>query len=74
MCQKARTLGQESFSLLEQISLLEQKAQESAALLLRDDVEEGKDESTPVLALADQRVVDTLEGWLVTLERRKTNV
>ena len=73
MCRKAQALGEDTPWILEKISVLERKVEESAASLLRNDVEEDKDRTTPVLPLADQRVVETLEGWLETLQRRKAN-
>ena len=45
--------------------------EDSAASLLR--YEEDQDRSTPTLLRADQRVVETMEGWLETLQRRKAN-
>ncbi len=73
MCRKAQALGENAPWMLEKISVLEQKVEESAASLLRYEEEEDKDRSTPDLLRADQIVVETLEGWLETLQRRKAN-
>lgn len=73
MCRKAQALREDAPWILEKISVLERKVEESAASLLRNDAEEDKDRTTLVLPLADQRVVETLEGWLETLQRRKAN-
>ncbi len=73
MCRKAQALGEDAPWILGKISVLERKVEESAASLLRNDAEEDKDRTTPVLPLADQIVVETLEGWLETLQRRKAN-
>ncbi|MDE0332431.1 MAG: tetratricopeptide repeat protein [Nitrospinae bacterium] len=73
ICRKALILGENTSWILEKISALERKAEESTAPLLRNEVEEDKDRSTPVLSLADESVVQTLEGWLETLHRRKAN-
>ena len=73
MCRKAQALGLSSPWILEKISVLERNVEESAASLLRNDAEEDKDRTTLVFPLADQRVVETLEGWLETLQRRKAN-
>ena len=73
MCRKAQALGENAPWILGKISVLERKVEESAASLLRNDAEEDKDRTTPVLPLADQIVVETLEGWLETLQRRKAN-
>lgn len=71
MCRKAQALGLSTPWILEKISVLEQKVEDSAASLLR--YEEDKDRSTPTLLRADQIVVETMEGWLETLQRRKAN-
>lgn len=71
MCRKAQALGLSTPWILEKISVLEQKVEDSAASLLR--YEEDKDRSTPTLLRADQLVVETMEGWLETLQRRKAN-
>ena len=73
MCRKAQALGEDAPWILGKISVLERKVEESAASLLRNDAEEDKDRTTLVLPLADQIVVETLEGWLETLQRRKAN-
>lgn len=73
MCRKAQALGLGTPWILEKISELEQKVEESAASLLRYEEEEDKDRSTPNLLRADHVVVETLEGWLDTLQRRKAN-
>ena len=73
MCRKAQALGLGTPWILEKISVLEQKVEESAASLLRYGEEEDKDRSTPNLLRADHVVVETLEGWLETLQRRKAN-
>ena len=73
MCRKAQVLGLSTPWMLEKISALEQKEEESVASLLRYEEEEDKDRSTPALLRADQIVVETLEGWLETLQRRKAN-
>ena len=74
MCRKAQVMGQSTPWILEKISVLEQNVEESAASLLRHDAEKDKDRSKPVIPLADQRVVETLEGWFETLQRRKAKV
>ena len=74
MCRKAQVMGQSTPWILEKISILEQKMEESAASLLRHDAEKDKDRSKLVIPLADQRVVETLEGWFETLQRRKAKV
>ena len=74
MCRKAQALGENAPWILGKISVLERNVEESTASLLRNDAEEDKDQTTPVLPLADQRVVESLEGWLETLQRRKANV
>ena len=71
MCRKAQALGLSTPWILEKISMLEQQVEDSAASLLR--YEEDQDRSTPTLLRADQRVVETMEGWLETLRRRKAN-
>ena len=73
MCRKAQALGEDAPWMLEKISMLERKVEESAASLLPNDAEEDKDQTTLVSPFADQRVVETLEGWLETLQRRKAN-
>ena len=73
MCRKAQALGENAPWMLEKISVLERKMEESAASLLRYEEEEDKDRSTPGLLRADQMVVETLEDWLETLQRRKAN-
>lgn len=73
MCRKAQALGLSTPWILEKIPVLEQKVEDSAASLLRYEEEEDKDRSTPDLLHADQIVVETLEGWLETLQRRKAN-
>ncbi|MCE2451358.1 MAG: tetratricopeptide repeat protein [Nitrospinae bacterium] len=73
MCRKAQDLGVNASWVMIKISELERKVEESAVSLLRNDAEEDKDRTTQVLPLADQRVVDTLEDWLETLQRRKTS-
>lgn len=73
MCRKAQALGENAPWMLEKISVLERKVEESAASLLPNDAEEDKDRTTLVSPFADQRVVETLEGWLKTLQRRKAN-
>ena len=73
MCRKAQALGEDAPWMLEKISMLERKVEESAASLLPNDAEEDKDRTTLVSPFADQRVVETLEGWLETLQRRKAN-
>ncbi len=73
MCRKAQALGENAPWMLEKISVLERKMEESAASLLRYEEEEDKDRSTPDLLRADQMVVETLEDWLETLQRRKAN-
>ena len=73
MCRKAQALGENAPWMLEKISVLERKVEESAASLLPNDVEEDKDRTTLVSPSTDQRVVETLEGWLETLQRRKAN-
>ncbi len=73
MCRKAQALGEDAPWILGKISALERKVEESAASLLRNDAEEDKDRTMPVFPLADQIVVETLEGWLETLQRRKAN-
>ncbi len=74
MCRKAQVMGQSTPWILEKISVLEQNVEESAASLLRHDAEKDKDRSKLVIPLADQRVVETLEGWFETLQRRKAKV
>ena len=74
LCRKAQFLGENTPWILEKKSTLEQKVEESTALLLRNKVEEDKDRSTPILSLADKKVVETLECWLETLHRRRANV
>ena len=71
MCRKAQALGLSTPWILEKISVLEQKMEDPVASLLR--YEEDKDRSTPTLLRADQIVVETMEGWLETLQRRKAN-
>ena len=73
MCRKAQALGVNAPWILVKISVLERKMEESAVSLLRKDAEGDKDRKTLVLPIADQRVVETLEGWLETLQRRKAN-
>lgn len=73
MCRKAQVLGEGAPWMLEKISVLERKVEESAASLLPNDAEEDKDRTTPASPFADQRVMETLEGWLETLQRRKAN-
>ncbi len=73
MCRKAQALGEDAPWMLEKISMLERKVEESAASLLPNDAEEDKDQTTLVSPFADQSVVETLEGWLETLQRRKAN-
>lgn len=73
MCRKAQVLGRNAPWILEKISALERKVGESAASLLRKDAEEVTDSLMPVLSLADEKVVRTLESWLETLQRRKAN-
>ena len=73
MCRKAQALGLSTPWILEKISVLEQKVEDSAGSLLRYEEEEDKDRSTPTLLRADQIVVETMEGWLETLQRRKAN-
>ena len=73
MCRKAQALGEDAPWMLEKISVLERKVEESAASLLPNDAEEDKDQTTLVSPFVDQRVVETLEGWLETLQRRKAN-
>lgn len=73
MCRKAQSLGRSTPWILEKISVLEQKVEDSAASLLRYEEEADKDRSTPTLLRADRRVVETMEGWLETLQRRKAN-
>lgn len=73
MCRKAHALGMTTPWILEKISVLEQNVEDSVASLLRYAEEEDKDRSTPALLRADQIVVETLEGWLETLQRRKAN-
>ena len=73
ICRKAQALGESAPWILGKISVLERIVEESAASLLRNDAEEDKDRTTPIFPLADQRVVETLEGWLETLQRRKAN-
>ncbi len=74
LCQKAQFLGVNTPWILGKISTLEQKMEESTASLLHNKVEEDKDRSTPILSLADSKVVETLEGWLETLDRRRAKV
>ena len=73
MCRKAQALGENAPWMLEKISVLERKVEESAASLLPNDAEEDKDRTTLVSPFVDQRVVETMEGWLETLQRRKAN-
>lgn len=73
MCRKAQSLGRNTPWILEKISVLEQKVEDSAASLLRYEEEADKDRSTPTLLRADQIAVETMEGWLETLQRRKAN-
>ena len=73
MCRKAQALGENAPWMLEKISVLERTMEESAASLLPNDAEEDKDRTTLVSPFAEQRVVETLEGWLETLQRRKAN-
>lgn len=73
ICLKAQTLGENAPWILEKVSALERKVEESTASLLPNDAKKDKDRPKSVLPLADQRVVETLEGWLETLQRRKAN-
>ena len=73
MCRKAQALGENAPWMLKKISVLERKVEESAASLLPNDAEEDKDRTPLVSPFVDQRVVETLEGWLETLQRRKAN-
>ncbi len=73
ICLKAQTLGENAPWILKKVSELELKVEESAASLLPNDAKKDKDRPKPVLPLADQRVVETLEVWLETLQRRKAN-
>ncbi len=73
VCQKVLSLGRRASWVFERILALEGKMVESATPLLREFVENDKDESVSFLSLADQQVVEILESWLETLQRCKVN-
>ncbi len=73
VCRKAQILGHRTSWISEQIAVLEQRAGQSTPSLLRDEPKDDKDEAIPVVGFAE-KTIETLEGWLETLRRRKANV
>lgn len=73
MCRKAQILGHGTPWIFEKRSILERRLEESVTMLLRKEEGEDKEHATPVMSRTDQIVVDSLEGWLKTLQRRKEN-